>query len=98
MQISTIKQIKSVISKFPHIKDRVPYTYHHDWIREYVPDYYGCSREEIAALKSDEYELYALALMEIIRGVSHYDLVLLELSNEDRNIIRECMAFADELK
>lgn len=93
---STEEQIKAVITKLPHIKGRVPYTYHHDWMRTNIKAFYECSRSDIAAMYRDDYSLYALALCQVIHDVDPYKLVLAELSNEDRRIIRKCMDFAEE--
>lgn len=41
----TTKQIKSVIKKFPHSEVRVPFTYHHDYLRGNCPALAGCFEE-----------------------------------------------------
>lgn len=94
---SSKEQIKAVISKLPHIESRVPYTYHHDWMRTNIEKFLGCSRSDIASMEHDDYELYALALCQIIHAAYPCDIALTAFSDNDRRIIRECMDFAKEI-
>lgn len=94
----TTKQIKSVIKKFPHSEVRVPFTYHHDYLRGNCPALAGWSRADIAnsTVKFDNQELYALALLQIIDETYPCDIVLTAFTDEDRAIIRECTTLAKE--
>ncbi len=76
----TTKQIKSVIKKFPHSEVRVPFTYHHDYLRGNCPALAGWSRADIAnsTVKFDNKELYALALLQIIDETYPCDIVITE--------------------
>lgn len=94
----TTKQIKSVIKKFPHSEDRMPFTYHHDYLRGNCPALAGWSRADIAnsTVKFDNQELYALALLQIIDETYPCDIVITAFTDEDRAIIRECTTLAKE--
>lgn len=93
---ATIEQIKKVISKIPHIEGRVPYTYHHDYLRAHCTSYCKCSRADISKLNKGEYELYALCLCEIIDCSNPLIIALIEFTDGDRKIIRECLNFAKD--
>jgi len=66
-----VEDIKYVISLLPHSESRVPYTYHHDYLRMKV---FGaeCSRSDIAERSKkestiwSEVELYSTALVELL--------------------------------
>lgn len=69
-----IEDIKSVFKKLPHSEGRVPYTYHHDFLRTNV--YHEASRSDIAKLKiCTEEELYTTALVFLIESLSLYNIV-----------------------
>ena len=85
-----VEDIKYVISLLPHSESRVPYTYHHDylrmkWNREY-------SRSEIAELKNwSEVELYSTALVELLNelgGVEEWALKLTSSTREFTTVVR----------
>lgn len=95
---STVEQIKAIIAKLPCVvESRVPYTYHHDFLRTYCSTYHNYSRTDIAKRNSGEYELYALALCEILCIIGVLDFTLMTFTDEDRAIIRECVNFAKDL-
>lgn len=98
MNTITIKQIKSVIKKFPHSVGRVPFTYHHDYLRENCLALAGWSRADIAnsTVKFDAKELYALALCLIVDNADFYDAIMIQFTDEDRQVICKCMTFAEE--
>ena len=56
-----------VIDKLPHSKSRVPYTYHHDYLRQNSKIHSGMSRSDVASLHTaDDVELYAIALTQLL--------------------------------
>lgn len=88
-----IEKIKSVIKKIPHSECRVPYTYHHDFLRYYVyPDY---SRGDVAGLKNwTEEELWATSLVGLIWGQSFFEIVR-QLTFEDIKICEDAKKVVD---
>lgn len=59
-----------VIDKLPHSKTRVPYTYHHDYLRMNTEQFKFSSRSEIASEhREDDLELYAVSLIKILDGL-----------------------------
>lgn len=55
-----------VIYKLPHSKSRVPYTYHHDYLRQKSKIHAGMSRSEVANSHTADFkELYAIALTQL---------------------------------
>lgn len=56
-----------VIDKLPHSKSRVPYTYHHDYLRQHSRYHNEMSRADIASSHTaDDIELYAIALTQLL--------------------------------
>ena len=56
-----------VIDKLPHSKSRVPYTYHHDYLRQHSKVHSGMSRSDVASSHTaDDVELYAIALTQLL--------------------------------
>ena len=98
MNTITTKQITSVIRKLPHTEGRVPYTYHHDYLRNNCPALSGWSRADIAnsTVSFDSKELYAFALCQIIDEAYSCDIALTQFTDEDRQVIRKCMVFSEE--
>jgi len=59
-----------VIDKLPHSKSRVPYTYHHDYLRQHSKIHNQMSRSEVASSHTtDDVELYAIALTQLLNEV-----------------------------
>lgn len=59
-----------VIDKLPHSKSRVPYTYHHDYLRQHSKAHSGMSRSDVASSHTaDDLELYGIALTQILSEV-----------------------------
>lgn len=59
-----------VIDKLPHSKSRVPYTYHHDYLRQHSKLHIGMSRSYVASSHTaDDIELHAIALTQILSEV-----------------------------
>lgn len=80
-----------LIEKLPHSKSRVPFTYHHDYLRAHSKKHQVMSRSEVASCRdSDQTELYAIALMKIIEdlGLDIYehivqtDLLIIKVAKE----------------
>ena len=65
---STLPQrFLEVIDKLPHSKSRVPYTYHHDYLRSHSTVFENMSRSEVASSHTaDDIELYAVALTQLL--------------------------------
>ena len=56
-----------VIDKLPHSKGRVPFTYHHDWLRSHSKHHNNMSRSEVASSHlENDIELYAVCLVQIL--------------------------------
>ena len=70
-QTSTnIDCLLEVIDKLPHSKSRVPYTYHHDYLRQHSKVHHQMSRSDVSASHTaDEVELYAIALTQLLNEV-----------------------------
>ena len=59
-----------VIDKLPHSKSRVPYTYHHDYLRQHSKYHSQMSRSDVASSHTaDDVELYAIALIQVLNEV-----------------------------
>ena len=72
----------SVIKKLPHSEGRVPYTYHHDYLRMNVEKFKGKSRSEVASNHSEnKIELYAVALTKLLDELNFRDTM--DLNSED---------------
>lgn len=72
----TIDSIMEVINSLPHSPTRVPYTYHHDYLRENCSVFAFSSRAEIAEKhKTTNLELYILALAQIINTAKAWDVL-----------------------
>lgn len=72
----------SVIKKLPHSEGRVPYTYHHDYLRMNVEKFKGNSRSEVASNHSEnETELYAVALTKLLDELNFRDTM--DLNSDD---------------
>ena len=65
-----VEKFKNTISKFTHSESKVPYTYHHDYMRENVASFSGMSRSDVASIttRHTEEQLYAVALTYIINN------------------------------
>lgn len=80
----------SVIKKLPHSEGRVPYTYHHDYLRMNVKKFKGMSRSEVAASHSeDEIELYAVALTELLDELNFRDTM--DLNSDDIVVCKKAL-------
>jgi hypothetical protein len=67
-----------VIDKLPHSKSRVPYTYHHDYLRFHSTVFENMSRSEVASSHTaDDTELYAVALTQLLIDLGVNSIYLL---------------------
>lgn len=58
-------------------ESRMPYTYHHDYLREYGSGMGGMSRSDIAALEEFSIdELYSIAFLQLIEHRSGADIII----------------------
>jgi len=72
----------SVIKKLSHSEGRVPYTYHHDYLRMNVEKFKDNSRSEVALNHSEnEIELYAVALTQLLDELNFRDTM--NLNSDD---------------
>lgn len=90
----TTDDYKKLIELVPHSVDRVPYTYHHDYIRNVFPD---LSRSDVAAMKNwSEEELYATALVGLLDSTEPLDAMMAFLPVQDSvHIIEHAKKIAD---
>ena len=59
-----------LINKLPHSKSRMPFTYHHDYLRQHSKVHNGMSRSDVASShKASDVELYAITLTQILSEV-----------------------------
>lgn len=71
-----------VIDKLPHSKTRVPHTYHHDYLRMNSNAHSQMSRSEVAAAhSSNDIELYAVALIQLLDELG--SKAFIHLSSDD---------------
>lgn len=93
-----IDQIKSVIKKLPHSGDRVPYTYHHDYLRQYCEEFRSTSRSYVASNHYDnELELYAIALIQIMSEQLSNVYSVCDLNNEDMIVFNKALNIKNEV-
>lgn len=77
MEQTLSERIKHIIAYLPISQGRVPYTYHHDYIKTNLDKFAGMSRSEVAQATQDhsEDELYAFALLGALSSINGVDLV-----------------------
>ena len=89
-----IDQLKSVIDKLPHSEGRVPYTYHHDYLRMNVEKFKDMSRSYVASNhEEDTVELYAVSLTQLLDELKFRDTM--HLSSDDIVICKEALQITD---
>lgn len=97
MENNILLNIKDLISRLPHSATRVPYTYHHDYLRENTHKFSGMSRSEVAAShEHSELTLYALALMSIMNELG--SAIFLEINSSDLETCRKAVLVAEAIK
>ena len=86
----------AVISKLPHSECRVPYTYHHDYLRMYTSKFKGCSRSEVASNNIENTdELYAVALTLLLDELKFADTMY--LTKDDIDICKKAIAITENV-
>lgn len=89
-----IDDFESVINKLPHSEGRVPYTYHHDYLRMHVINFKCFSRSEVASdHNSDDVELYAVALTKLLDELNFRNTM--DLSKEDIDICKKAIEITE---
>ena len=85
-------KVLSEIAHIPHSTDRVPYTYHHDYVRsEFMSADPTLSRSRVAQADASEDELYACCYLQILSSISYEEAVECGFIPETA---RECIAIA----
>jgi len=90
---TAVDRIKELIAKLPHAKGRVPYTYHHDYLRQHCGFFKDSSRSEVASYtqnECDEVDLYSCALLKIVEDCG-VEQIVLSMDNEDFNLLKACI-------
>jgi hypothetical protein len=83
-----------VIDKLPHSKSRVPYTYHHDYLRQHSKHHNQMSRSEVASSHTaDDVELYAIALTQLINELGSD--AIYHINSQDVLICKKAKEFTD---
>ena len=83
-------KVLSEIAHIPHSPGRVPYTYHHDFVRQRLYDK-GLSRSDVAKMPASEDELYACCYLQILTDIPYEDAVMYGVNI---GTVRECIAIA----
>jgi hypothetical protein len=79
-----------IIEKLPHSKTRVPYTYHHDYLRRNTELYKNSSRSDVASSHKDsDIELYAVSLIELLDGLG--SRAMFHLSSNDIELCKKAL-------
>ena len=92
-QVTAVDRIKELIAKLPHSEGRVPYTYHHDYLRKHCGFFKDASRSEVASYtkgECDTVDLYSCALLAIVEDCGAEKTVL-ALNNEDFGLLKACI-------
>ena len=83
-----------VINKLPHSKSRVPYTYHHDYLRQHSKVHSGMSRSYVASSHTaDDVELYAIALTQLLDELG--SKVIYHINSNDVFICKKAKEITD---
>ncbi len=86
--------ILQVIDKLPHSKTRVPYTYHHDYLRQHSKIHNGMSRSDVAGTHtSGDLELYAIALTQILDELGSE--AIYHINSEDVYVCKKAKEITD---
>lgn len=87
MSHTEIEKIKLIIKKLPHSEHRVPYTYHHDYLR--IHKFKEASRSDIAQLKNwTDIELWSTAFVSLVESIGIF-AILDSLNNEDVKCLKK---------
>lgn len=83
-----------VIDKLPHSKSRVPYTYHHDYLRTNTEKFKFSSRSEIASIHTEnDLELYAVSLIKILDDLGSN--ALKHINSKDVELCKKALEITD---
>lgn len=86
----------NVINKLPHSQGRVPFTYHHDYLREHSIKFGGKSRSDVASQHdSSNTELYAVCLAKIIEDLNFISAE--NLDSSDFLVCKEAIKISKEV-
>ena len=94
-----IDECMEIINMVSHSPTRVPYTYHHDYVRMNVN--YELSRADVAKLKPDEVDCYILSACYVIENdFSKRDIFFLgeEKREKCRKILKEGESVLEKTK
>lgn len=96
-EIITLNDIKNVIEKLPHSIHRVPYTYHHDYLRMNSKKHKNMSRSEVASNhEHDEFELYVIALCQILEDVGG-NIINCDLTQDELTICKKAKTITKKI-
>ncbi len=88
--------LATVISKLTHSEGRVPYTYHHDYLRINVDRFKGSSRSDVASNHiENKDELYAVALTQLLDELKFQDTM--NLSSDDIEICKKAIEITENV-
>lgn len=64
----SVETLTEVINQLPHSEHRVPYTYHHDYLRQYCDRFKGFARSDVSYATKHETDVqrYSTALVQLI--------------------------------
>lgn len=62
--------IVAELARLSLMGDRVPFTYHHDYVRMNADEARYMSRSDVAQLDANEDELYACAFLQAVEGMT----------------------------
>lgn len=89
-----VSSILSVIDKLPHSRSRVPWTYHHDYLRQHCEKFKGNSRNEVAHKTNYiDSEVYSIALIELLNELGSD--AIWHLRGDDILICKKAKAICD---
>lgn len=81
------------LTRLELMHSRVPYTYHHDFVRVNCSKATYMSRSEVAQLSATEDELYACAFLQAVSGLTDQRKIC---SGIDVELYRWCSLIAEE--
>lgn len=85
-----------VIDKLPHSKSRVPYTYHHDYLRQHSKAHNEMPRSEVASNHKDsDVELYAVALTQLLNELGSSSIY--HINSNDVVVCKRAKQITDEV-
>jgi hypothetical protein len=80
----------NIINKFNVSQERIPYTYHHDYIRTHVENFKNESRSYIANYhRETKTEVYIVALTYVVE--TDTSNTVLSLSKDEQEFVKKCI-------